>query len=271
MSFIRFEALNYFSEYCIKGNGGQKTYAKGYFFSSNWHKEPEIILCKKGVASVILDDREYTVREGNIIFINSNVIHSINVLSDLSFYCFHIDSKYFEESFPDARESFFTEYIERDDKLAELLINTSKIYNGNTEQKAVRLKIMFLQLFLMLYENYKPDRIAPTSTSKAYARVKNAISYIEANLSGDLTLESIACSVGINKYQLSREFKAATKLNVFEYINIYRCKTATALLKNGASVTDAAFACGFKNLSYFSRTYKKYMSTLPSKNKNKEE
>jgi AraC-like DNA-binding protein len=40
-----------------------------------------------------------------------------------------------------------------------------------------------------------------------------------------------------------------------------------ALLKKGTSVSEAAENCGFQNLSYFSRTYKKYIGELPGKHK----
>ena len=63
---------------------------------------------------------------------------------------------------------------------------------------------------------------------------------------------------------MSRDFKKYTGNTVFEYINISRCKTAATLIASGMSVSAAANECGFENLSYFSRTYKKYMGKLPS-------
>ena len=56
-------------------------------------------------------------------------------------------------------------------------------------------------------------------------------------------------------------------MTVIEYVNILRCKEAKRLISEGQSVSEAAIASGFNNLSYFTRTYKKYVGELPSSNK----
>jgi AraC-like DNA-binding protein len=49
------------------------------------------------------------------------------------------------------------------------------------------------------------------------------------------------------------------------YINILRCEHARKMLQNGNyRVEEVAYLCGFDNMSYFSKTYKKYMGCLPS-------
>ena len=265
MSFVRFETLNYFSKYCITGS--RKPCEKDHYFPPNWHKEPEIFFCKNGVAKVVQDDREYTIKEGNIIIINPNVIHSIRCLTDLDFYCFHIDSKYLEANFPCVKETFFSEFIESDKEVLETLEDIVKEHKNDDELKTVKLKFLFLKLFIFLVENYNCSTATSAYSSKTYSRVKIALSYIEKNLNRDLTLEEIAASAGINKYQLAREFKHATQRSVFQYINYLRCKTAMAMLKSGSTATEAALNCGFKNLSYFSKTYKKYMGEIPTKAK----
>ena len=52
--------------------------------------------------------------------------------------------------------------------------------------------------------------------------------------------------------------------NLNEYINAIRCNYAKRMISGGMSVSEAAFSCGYRNLSYFSKTYKKYFKMLPS-------
>ena len=70
--------------------------------------------------------------------------------------------------------------------------------------------------------------------------------------------------MGISKYYLSREFKSFTGRTIFDTINTFRCADAKHLISKGATVSEAAAACGLENLSYFSRTFKKYVGKLPS-------
>ena len=51
----------------------------------------------------------------------------------------------------------------------------------------------------------------------------------------------------------------------FDFLTSHRCKEAKKLLKAGSTVSEAANSCGFKNLSFFSKTYKNIMGNLPIK------
>ena len=60
-------------------------------------------------------------------------------------------------------------------------------------------------------------------------------------------------------------------LAVIEYINLLKCHQAQKFIRSGMNVSEAATELGFENLSYFTRTYKKYLNRLPSDDlKNKE-
>jgi len=71
--------------------------------------------------------------------------------------------------------------------------------------------------------------------------------------------------VGISKFYLCREFKAYTGSSILQTVNLLRCTQAKLLIEGGATVSQAALSCGFDNLSYFSRTFKKLMGALPSR------
>jgi AraC-like DNA-binding protein len=60
----------------------------------------------------------------------------------------------------------------------------------------------------------------------------------------------------------------ATGKTLVEYINIVRCEHARELLSSGSfNVGESAEQCGFQDISYFSRIYKKYIGILPSEEK----
>ena len=68
----------------------------------------------------------------------------------------------------------------------------------------------------------------------------------------------------IDKYTLSKKFKEFTGITIVDYINNYRSKIALSMIQNGEQIGDAARLCGFNNISFFTKTFKKYTGNLPS-------
>ena len=95
--------------------------------------------------------------------------------------------------------------------------------------------------------------------------VKTALIYLRQHLQEPLSLDKLAEAVGISKFHLSHLFKLYTGKTVIQTMNLLRCTEAQRMIEDGISVSAAAFSSGFENLSYFTRTFKKYMGTLPSK------
>ena len=91
--------------------------------------------------------------------------------------------------------------------------------------------------------------------------------FIHQNIAQPLSVDEIASHLGICRSHLSREFHKITGMTIIEYINVLRCKEAKRYISEGNGVAAAAIAVGFNNLSYFTRTYKKYIGELPSENK----
>ena len=59
-------------------------------------------------------------------------------------------------------------------------------------------------------------------------------------------------------------FQQLTHRTPIDYLNAYRIEQACCLLLSGAhSVTDAAYCCGFNDLSYFIRIFRRYKGTSP--------
>jgi len=86
---------------------------------------------------------------------------------------------------------------------------------------------------------------------------------VRERYSGDITAADIAREIGYHEGYLNRLVKAQLGMCVSEYIIGYRIDEAKKLLDLGHSVTEAATACGFSELSYFSHCFKRIVGVTP--------
>lgn len=115
-----------------------------------------------------------------------------------------------------------------------------------------------------LAENHCTE-IKDTAKPKSFESIKKTIDYIRNNYSKKISLDELAKNAAIDKYVLSREFKKFTGQTIVEYINSFRCQKASDYIISGYNISEAAQMCGFDNLSFFTKTFKRHMGILPSK------
>lgn len=92
------------------------------------------------------------------------------------------------------------------------------------------------------------------------------VSYIERNFSKRLTLSELAEVGNISVSKLSHGFKEKYGRSVFEYILDLRLTYASELLLSNPNMMtkQVALSCGFEDVSYFCRAYKKKFGKTPS-------
>jgi len=91
------------------------------------------------------------------------------------------------------------------------------------------------------------------------------VTYIEKNFMKKLTLAQLAAIGSMSVSKLSHDFKRRFGVSVFEYILDLRLNYARAQLVFNPNLTtkEAAFSCGFDDVSYFCRAYKEKFSRTP--------
>ena len=93
-----------------------------------------------------------------------------------------------------------------------------------------------------------------------------AISYIDANLEKNISLQELAEAINVSKSVLYRRFHAHFDCTVGEFINSKRIEKATSLLENTSlSLEEISQRVGFTNASYFTKIFKKLKATTPLK------
>ena len=95
--------------------------------------------------------------------------------------------------------------------------------------------------------------------------VKGAAAYIRAHYMQALDLETVAAACGMSRYHFSRLFKSCTGEGFKSYLNRVRVGKARDMMGlEGKNVSEACFAVGFNDLSYFARVFKSVFGMTPS-------
>ena len=232
---------------------------------SNWHPNIEILYCMKGCGQVICDSVEYTIQPGDIVIVNSNVLHRSQSSHLLEYYCLIVDNDFLKANELPIDEVEFDPFL-HSEAVSSRFDTLVEAIRSQDECQIAAVRASVLNLLIYLIRNHS-DRFAGAGESRSSQdrSIKMAINYIHANYAQKLTLEQLASEVGLSKYYFSREFKKATGLTVIQFINTVRCRNAKKLLAaRKDSIHDIAISCGFDNDSYFARTFRQIMGCLPS-------
>ena len=108
-------------------------------------------------------------------------------------------------------------------------------------------------------------RLVRTHSMKDYSPlIQKAVTYIDANLAGDLGLRSLAETLGVSSSYLSSLFRQDTGQTLTDYINRRRIKYAMHLLETTRlQVQTVAQHCGIVDVQYFSKVFKRQAGMTP--------
>lgn len=248
----------------------------------HWHEEIEILVVTKGSAVLILNNDRYELKEGYVAFILPNHLHLVTALlgDTFDFYAvvFH----------PDLLSSFIQDVIQQqyfDSVLQEnILFPTvlsaqeakefgiadvlSDIYALFAKKEPCFELLIKARLYVVwsLYYLHGTSSASVSERTSDYriALVKSIIDYIHTHYESQITLDILAAYFHLSREHLCRLFKKMTRMSPIEYLNFYRISTSTRLLREtDHEISDIALEIGFNNISYFNRTFKRYMHVTP--------
>lgn len=240
-----------------------------HVFMPHWHENIELLYFINGITQVTLNAMTFNATVGDLVVVNSNSIHHLKTLTKESdYYCLIVDKKLCED-FIYRLDQYLLQSKVSDHFIGNYFDGIEKEFLEKRDFYKSEVKVQTMALIVYLYRNYiELDKLSMNAKNSKINIAKQAIHYIQKYYSKPISTDDIAKELGFSKYYLCHIFKEATDYSLVTYLNLFRCLNAKKLLQTeNFNVGEVMSLCGFENLSYFTRTYKKYIGILPSKEK----
>ena len=254
-------------------------------FYVHWHQEFEFLVLTEGKVLFTIEDREYVMNPGDIVFINSNYLHMAkNICGGVcSFYA--IDFSYhvlnedihsiFSKKFirPILNDKYvFPEFMpvsEDEDKcwqkdIRNYLHEIGECPEHELEPFELMIRSRILAIWDILDKNCVRAQKDNDIENRYSERLEPVISYIKENYAYEITLGELAAILPISEGQFSRVFKQTMKLSPIQYLMRYRILQSCKLLQDTEKkIGEIANLSGFNNISYFNRVFLNTIGCTP--------
>ncbi|MBO9613258.1 MAG: helix-turn-helix domain-containing protein [Dyadobacter sp.] len=261
-----------------------KKIVRPYFSTDfHFHKECQLVYVLSGSGTRIIGHSIERFEEGDLTFVGPNVPHvwysesksdgpapeaiSLALYINPEIVCEHLNA------LTDTQElrHFFRE-SERGIRICgekKTLITEILKQMPAQQNRQVGMLASFLQILDQLLDPDElvwlnaPDPLA-SYTGQTSGRVPKLMHFIQQNFKEDITLRQAASVAGLQIHSFCRFFKTLTNRTFSDFLNEVRIGFACKLLQQSdLPVTQIALECGYTNISYFNRCFKKINKMSP--------
>ena len=244
------------------------------------HKEFELKLINSGCGEFTVGNDKFTAEAGDIVIIQPHILHAVYRNGDCILkYDTIVFSSDMLMSEDDSRASLeyllplvnhsltLTPKISKKDsiysQIAVYADNAVKAAVNNTALSDIMLKGTLICLFAEILKNtaYHVTHIDTVNYSEL---VKPSIKYINEHFPEKITIQQLADISHLSSSYFMKAFRQCAGMGAIEYVNQIRIKAVCEILRNSRiCISQAAFDCGFTNLSNFNRQFKKQTGISP--------
>lgn len=254
-----------------------------FYMPYHWHMEYEIDLVVRGSVTLTLNESQVHAEAGDIIFIRDGVVHGGHPeTTDTIYDCIVFDMKKmlagshtFQDRIEDVLKhvTLINKYLPASTpdipRLIQHLFRSMKEEHTGYELVVTGLLYTFFG-FIFQQGLYHEAASLPLREHrrKRITQLKQTFQLIDSQYQQPLTLTDLAQVANLSPNYFCRFFQKITHHSPIDYLNRYRIEMACLKLTHtNDSITEIAFSCGFNDVSYFIRLFRRYKETSPRKYK----
>lgn len=245
----------------------------------HYHDFDKIVILLSGSVDYLVEGTSYKMQSGDIILVRHHMIHKavIDVSVPYERIIIYLDSSYVDRFAPDM--GLMECFASAEKRRFCLMRPTEEEWQVVKEQlcrieestKDVGFAADYLrgtnlaQLMVQLNRISQRDTSDNTEAAEYNEKIADVLSYINDNLTKELSIDELALRSYLSRYHFMRLFKAQTGYTVHNYIRQKRLTLAARLIREGMSASHAASECGFSDYSAFHRAFTSTFGVSPGK------
>lgn len=249
----------------------------------HWHDEWEAVVITRGSCVVAAGNRKVTLRAGEGFFINSGVLHGCwdveNTGCMFHSLVFHprlvggsLDSIFHQGYVQPLLENSGLEFITLSPdvlwqkRALEAIESAWQQCVQEHEGFVFSVRDSLSRLVVLLHGNIPGSVRSPgVKVLRDAERIKAMLSMIHEQYGMELNTEKIAAAASVSESECLRCFRSTIGTTPIQYLKQYRIQQAARqLTETQDKISDIASRCGFQDMSYFTRTFREQMGSVPS-------
>lgn len=237
-----------------------------YIMIHHWHPETELLLVRRGTLTLTVDGRATDLKEGQFALIPSGSVHS-GIPHDAWYECVVFDGTGLTDILQGSTKKKANEILSADFSApcpAPLLALTEALLQRESGYQTRALAALFSLLTEWISH---PEHISiPTKSNEKNRLVpfERAVLFLREHYGDPITLKDLADAAELSNNYFGEYFRNITGKTPIRYLNEYRIERAAELLKRDEkSITEIALACGYNDLSYFIKTFRRHYGCAP--------
>lgn len=251
----------------------------------------EIIYLKKGHLRVEVETETYCADPGDFIFLRPKQHHALYSISSIPIYQPHIHFDLIEDDnsrkiginftelnrVPQDKLILFREdlypilcpeikpvmHLSNHEALGRRFLETIHMANIPNMYSELKAKGMFLEFLGNIFQEIRWEENKTQESDNSW--LDKAVMLINESVTRELSLDELAERIHVNKFTLTKKFKAYYGISPIQYHQNIRMNKAKQLLESsGLPIRAIAETLGFKDLFTFSRAFKNKTGIPPT-------
>ncbi|WP_282134403.1 AraC family transcriptional regulator [Seonamhaeicola maritimus] len=261
-------------------------YVNSYFDAPwHYHEDYELTYISKSSGIRHIGNNIDNFSKGDLVLIGKNVPHNwkneFNYSEGVESYCIQWKDDAFSSFLSETKSlkpiKKLLEISQSGIKFSDIEFSTkignrlAEIINFNPGKKLISL----LDILYQLSEHQDKELLSIEGnlyqySKKSNSRIKSILDFIEENYRRKIKIEELSAITYMTDGAFCKYFKKEFNRSFTNYLNEFRIRKVCILLQDtNDKLLDIAFRCGYENMSFFHRQFKKYIKMTPLEYKKK--